>query len=371
MILKIHPAEENCLCLLHGNTFGTICASFLFMSAMIQFTKEGLYCPQGDFYIDPWLPVNKAVITHGHADHARFGNKFYLAQNFTVDIMKHRLGENTYQAVGWNEPVYINGVKLSLHPSGHIIGAAQVRIEYKGEVWVAAGDYKVVDDGISGAFEPIACDTFITESTFGLPVYQWKPQEDIYGNMIDWIIKNKSNGKCSVLIAYSLGKAQRIIEALRPLNETIFAHGAVYNMQQVLINAGVPLLPVERVTPESGKSDFNNSVIIAPSGAEGSSWIRRFEPYELGICSGWMQVRGNVRRSNADRGFILSDHADWQGLLDAIKSTGAGKVFVTHGFQAVFSRYLNEIGIESDEVKTQYGEEDEGIAASSNEISKE
>lgn len=341
------------------------------MAALIQFTKEGLYCPLGDFYIDPWLPVPRAVITHGHADHARFGNKFYLGQNLTVDIMKHRLGENNYQAVDWNEPVYMNGVKVSLHPSGHIIGAAQVRIEYKDDVWVAAGDYKVVDDGISGKFEPIVCNTFITESTFGLPVYQWKSQEIVYDQMLEWIMQNKSNGKSSVLIAYSLGKAQRVIESLRPLKEKIFAHGAVYNMQQVLINAGVPLLPVERVLPEMGKNEFKNAVVIAPSGAEGSSWIRRFEPYELGICSGWMQVRGNVRRSNADRGFVLSDHADWQGLLSAIESTGASKVFVTHGFQAVFSRYLNEIGIESDEVKTQFGEEDESITASSDELNKE
>lgn len=332
------------------------------MSDLIRFTAKGIFCPQGNFYIDPWQPVSRAVITHGHGDHARPGNDAYLAHPLTVAIMHHRLGGHQYQCLDWDVPLMINGVRLSLHPSGHIIGGSQVRLEYKGEVAVAGGDFKLVDDGISGRFEPLRCDTFITESTFGLPIYNWQPQNEIFKAIRDWIAKNKSNGKSSVLIAYSLGKAQRIIEALRPLDEIIWAHGAVYNMQQTLIDAGVPLLPVKRVLPETKKEDLKEAIIIAPPGAEGSSWMKRFTPYEAAICSGWMRVRGNVRRSKAERGFALSDHADWNDLLEAARATGAGQVFVTHGFQAAFSRYLNEIGIDSAEVQTQFGVEDEQVS---------
>lgn len=328
---------------------------------LIQFTQNGMYCPQGDFYIDPWKPVKKAVITHAHADHARPGNSYYLAQKLSIPILKLRLGENQFQSLDWKEQIDINGVKLSFYPAGHIIGSAQVRLEYGGEVWVIAGDYKVTDDGISKPFEPVKCDVFITESTFGLPVYHWKPQQMIFDNMLNWVAENKSRGKASVIIAYSLGKAQRVIEALRPLQEKIYAHGAVYNVQQTFIDEGLPLLPVERITPETSKNDLKEAVIVAPPGAEGSTWMRRFEPYAFAICSGWMQVRGNVRRRNADAGFVLSDHADWEGLIAAVKASGASKVFVTHGFQSVFSRYLNDLGIESAEVKTEFGEEEPSI----------
>lgn len=330
------------------------------MSAIIQFTSKGLYCPQGAFYIDPWLPVNKAIITHGHSDHARPGSKSYLSHTFTKPIMEARLGENVYETIGWNEPIYINGVKLSLHPAGHIIGSSQVRVEYNNEVWVVSGDYKTENDGISGNFEPVRCNVFVTESTFGLPIYKWQPQQEIYDDIRTWIMGNKANGKASVLLAYSLGKAQRVLDALTPFNETILLHGAVWNMQQALVSTGYNGPSIERITPETPKEKFKNSIIIAPSSADGSSWIRKFEPYGLGICSGWMQVRGNVRRNNADAGFVLSDHADWPGLLEAVKATKAEKVYVTHGFQAAFSKYLNEIGIESGEVKTEYGDEKEG-----------
>lgn len=276
--------------------------------------------------------------------------------------MKHRLGENQYQPIEWNTPVYIHGVKVSFHPAGHIVGSSQIRIEYQGEVWVIAGDYKVTDDGISGVFEPVKCHYFVTESTFGLPVYEWQEDATLSGQILDWVVANKANGMASVLIAYSLGKAQRVIEMLRPLKEKIYAHGAVYNMQQVLIESGLPLLPVERITAETPKDALKSAVIIAPSGAEASTWVRRFDPFRAAVCSGWMQVRGNVRRSKADRGFPLSDHADWKGLLQAVEATGAQKVFVTHGFQAAFSRYLNETGIESDEIPTQFGTDDESMS---------
>jgi len=332
---------------------------------LIEFTDKGLYCRSGNFYIDPWKPVEKAVITHAHSDHARVGHQYYLCHHYTKPLLQLRLGENNYHALGWNEQVHINGVKVSLYPAGHIIGSSQIRVEHNGEVWVVSGDYKTENDGISGAFEPVKCHCFITESTFGLPIYNWKPQPEIFTNIQDWIRLNQSNGKASVLIAYSLGKAQRLLPALKEVTDTILVHGAIWNAHQALLAANIPgfsdskLPALEKVTPETTKEKLSGAVVIAPSGAESSPWIKRFSSYSVGVCSGWMQVRGNVRRRNADAGFALSDHADWNGLLHAIKATGAEKVYVTHGFQAAFSRYLNEHGIESAEVKTEFGLEDE------------
>jgi putative mRNA 3-end processing factor len=222
-----------------------------------------------------------------------------------------------------------------------------------------SGDYKTEDDGISGKFEPVPCQHFITESTFGLPIYRWKPQHEIFQDVLDWICKNKEAGKTSVLIAYSLGKAQRLLQCLPAAGLPIFVHGAIWNAHQAITASGIALPDVQRVTPDMSKEKFAGNIIIAPPSAENSSWMKKFSPYGVGVCSGWMQVRGNTRRQNADAGFALSDHADWNGLLQAVKNTGAEKVYVTHGFQSVFSRYLNECGIESSEVKTEFGKEEE------------
>jgi putative mRNA 3-end processing factor len=326
---------------------------------LIDFTDKGLFCRQGNFYIDPWRPVEKAIITHAHSDHARSGSASYLCHRLTLPLLQLRLGPHHYETVEWGQAVYMNGVRVSLQPAGHIIGSSQIRVEYQGEVWVASGDYKTENDGLSGAFEPIACHCFITESTFGLPIYDWKPQPEIFTNIQDWIIKNKNAGKASVLIAYSLGKAQRLLSCVQAVTNTILVHGAVWNVHQALVNAGVLLPPVQWVNADTPKESLKGAVVIAPSGADESPWIKRFNPYEVGVCSGWMQVRGNFRRRNADAGFALSDHADWKGLLQAIKATGAEKVFVTHGFQAALSRYLNEQGIEAGEVKTEFGEDED------------
>jgi putative mRNA 3-end processing factor len=326
---------------------------------LIEFTDKGLYCRPGNFYIDPWRAVEKAVITHAHSDHARWGSRAYLCHRLTRPLLQARLGPNEYQSVEWGEVLHLNGVRVSLHPAGHIIGSSQIRMEYKGEVWVVSGDYKVEDDGLSGVFEPVRCHTFITESTFGLPIYDWKPQPKIFETIQDWIRKNAAEQKTSVLIAYSLGKAQRLLPCIAAVTDRIFVHGAVYNMHKALTDAGVRLPEVERVTPETPRERFRGAVVIAPSGNESGTWIRKFAPYEVGICSGWMQVRGAVRRKNADAGFILSDHADWKGLLQAVKATGAERVFATHGFQAAFSRYLREQGIDAGEVRTEYGGEEE------------
>ena len=326
---------------------------------LIEFSDKGLFCPQGNFYIDPWKPVDKAVISHGHSDHARWGSKSYLCHHDTLPILKLRLGENNYQSLGWNDPVIMNGVSVSFFPAGHIIGSAQVRVEYKGEVWVFTGDFKKENDGISTPYEPVKCHSFITECTFGLPIYRWQPQEEIFNEMKTWIGENVAAGKSSVFIAYSLGKAQRILKPLAETGIPIYAHGAVYNMHTTLQNSGWKLPDIKRVTTDTTKEHLKGCIVIAPSGAEGSSWIKRFSPHATGICSGWMQVRGNRRRKNADAGFALSDHADWEGLISAVKATGAEKVYATHGFQSAFSRHLNSIGIHADEVKTAYGNDEE------------
>ncbi|HUR66958.1 MAG TPA: ligase-associated DNA damage response exonuclease [Chitinophagaceae bacterium] len=326
---------------------------------LIDFTNKGLYCSAGDFYIDPWKPVNKAIISHGHSDHARWGSSSYLCHTHTVPILKLRLGEGNYQGMEWGEHISINGVDVSLYPAGHIIGSSQVRIEYNGEIWVFSGDFKLEDDGLSGAFEPVKCNVFITESTFGLPIYKWKKQSIIYEDIRNWVLANQQADKASVIIAYSLGKAQRVIEAVSAVTEDIYVHGAVWNVQQTLKAAGHQLQAVKKVEADIPKTAYRKAVIVAPSGAESSPWIKRFTPYSLAICSGWMQVRGNARRKNADRGFVLSDHADWEGLLQAVKETGAEKVFVTHGFQSAFSKYLDENGIPAAEVKTAYGDDEE------------
>jgi putative mRNA 3-end processing factor len=326
---------------------------------LIEFTDKGLFCAQGQFYVDPWKAVDKAVITHAHSDHARWGSKYYLCHHYTKPILQLRLGDNHYESIGWNEPVYMNGVRISLHPAGHIIGSSQVRVEYQGKVWVVSGDYKTENDGISGAFEPVTCHSFITESTFGLPVYKWQPQEIQFDAMRHWIQQNKLAGSTSLLLAYSLGKAQRLIKNLASCVDHVFVHGAVYNTQQVLQAAGWDFPVTEKVTADIPKTLFHQNLVIAPGSAADSPWIKKMQPVAVGVCSGWMQVRGNARRRNTDAGFALSDHADWNGLISAVKATGAQKVYVTHGFQSAFSRYLNENGIESAEVKTAFGEEEE------------
>ncbi|PUZ27370.1 putative mRNA 3-end processing factor [Chitinophaga costaii] len=328
---------------------------------MLQFTDKGIYCPAGDFYIDPWLPVERAVITHAHSDHARWGSRKYLCQEYSVPLLKLRLGADLQvQGLPYGESVYFNSVQVSFHPAGHMIGSAQVRIALAGEVWVVSGDYKVEHDGLSTPFEPVTCHTFITESTFGLPIYRWQPQTTVFAGIQQWIQDNQAAGKASVLSAYSLGKAQRLLYNLRHVTGRFLVHGAIAITEQVVRDAGWPLPAVERITPQTPKEAFANAVIICPPSAVGSSWMRRFTPYSLGVCSGWMQVRGNMRRRNADAGFVLSDHADWEGLLQAVKATGAQRVYVTHGFSSVFARYLTEQGgLDAAEIKTAFGDEEE------------
>ncbi len=329
---------------------------------MLKFTDRGIYCVPGDFYVDPWKPVDRAVITHAHSDHARWGMKRYLTHHHSIPVMRHRLGEDIQvQGMEFGESQNINGVRVSLHPAGHIIGSAQVRMEHRGEVWVASGDYKVAPDGFSEEFEPVACHHFITESTFGLPVYKWKPQEEVIKEINDWWRSNAEKGVTSVLVAYALGKAQRVINNVDHSIGRIFTHGAVENTNVVLRSAGLEVLPTTLVEKETSKEEVKGSLVIATPSALGTSWMNRFKPFQTAMASGWMMLRGPRRRRNVDRGFVLSDHADWSELNTAIKATGAENIYVTHGYSTIYSKYLREQGYNASVVETEYeGETDSG-----------
>lgn len=322
---------------------------------LLEFNDNGIYCHAGRFYIDPWKPVDDAVITHAHADHARWGSKRYLAHHLSKEILYYRLGDIVLQTVDYNEPLLKNGVKISLHPAGHVIGSAQIRVEYKGEIWVVSGDYKLEDDGVCAPFEPVKCHSFISECTFGMPVYRWKPQQEIYDAINQWWRQNAAEGKTSVIMGYSLGKAQRILRHLDPSIGQLFAHGVIQNTQEALARDGISLLHTERVTPEIARDRYPGSMILAPPSAAGTPWMKKFLPYSFGYCSGWMSIRGAKRRRAADRGFVLSDHADWNGLITAIAATECESVYLTHGYTASFSRYLAEQGYDAHEAHTLYG----------------
>ena len=325
---------------------------------LVKFTKKGIYCIPGKFYLDPWYPVDYAVISHGHADHARWGNKYYLCHNHSKAILKHRIGADiSIESLGYNEPKTINGVKVSFHPAGHIIGSAQIRLEYKGFVVVFSGDYKTQPDFLTTPFEPVKCHEFITESTFGLPIYKWKTEEELQQELQNWVLQNQQKNRTSVFLGYSLGKAQRIMKLVENIDE-IYVHSAINHLNKAIENSGIYLPKTKLLTADFKKADLQNKIVVLPPALLGSRMLKRLPNAATAICSGWMQIRGNRRWRSVDAGFSVSDHADWDGLLSAIKATEAEKVYVTHGSQATFSKYLNEIGIEAAEVKTEYGEEE-------------
>ena len=331
-------------------------------SDLLIFNSKGIYCPKAQIYIDPWRPVNKAIITHGHSDHARYGHKKYLTHHTNIPIIRHRLGNITIQGISWNEPFRINGVTFSLHPAGHIVGSSQVRVEYKGEVWVFTGDYKTEDDGVCTPYEPIRCNTMITECTFGLPAFKWKPQAKVFEEINSWWKANKEEGKTSVLFGYTLGKAQRIIKHLDPSIGKIYTHGAVENMTEVL-RPQLEMPETQLITKETSSKEINRNMVVAPPSAHGTAWMRKIVPYQTGTCSGWMAFRGARSRRATDKGFVLSDHCDWQGLLQSIKESEATRVICTHGYTDIFSRYLREIGYDASIENTDYQGEREEVSA--------
>ncbi len=321
---------------------------------LLTFTKKGIYCKEGDFYIDPWQPVNDAIITHGHADHASWGHRRYLAHEDSVPILKHRLGDLSIQGIPYDQPLIKNGVRVSLHPAGHVLGSAQIRVEYKGEIWVVSGDYKLQKDPIATDFEPVPCHTFITECTFGLPVYHWPESSQVIRDIESWWSNNQEKGKTSIITAYSLGKAQRILQEINPSIGPIYVHGAIHAMNEVFRGMGKLHSPAQYLDPEIPKSEVIGSLVIGTPSALNSSWVNRLKPFSTASASGWMMLRGSKRRRNVDRGFVISDHADWSGLNEAISSTKAENVICTHGYTDSFARWLREQGLNASTESTQF-----------------
>lgn len=328
---------------------------------LIQSDGRGLYCEPGQFHIDPWAKVDRAIITHAHGDHYAWGCGSYLVADEGRHVFRVRLGEQAQiETLPYGEPRTINGVTVSFHPAGHILGSAQIRVEYQGEVWVVSGDYKRAPDTTTTPFEPVPCHTLITEATFGLPIYRWTDSNIIFEQMNTWWHANAEQGKASVLYCYALGKAQRVLSGLNASIGPIYTHGAVEKLNQAYRESGITLPETQQVT-RAAKPDFKRSMIITPISARSTPWMRRFGDYSSGYVSGWMRIRGARRQRAVDRGFVLSDHVDWPSLLQSIDDSKAERIFVTHGYVPVVTRWLVDHGREAYPLATRW--ENEEMAA--------
>lgn len=328
------------------------------MPHLLEYTPKGLYCPAADVYIDPHRTVPRAILTHAHSDHARRGHKYYLAHRSSEQLLRLRLGKGiNLETVGYDEPVVMNGVRISLHPAGHVVGSAQIRVEHGGEVWVVSGDYKLEPDGVTQPFEPVRCHTFITESTFGLPIYQWPAQAQVFEEINAWWRHNQAAGKVSLMLGYSLGKAQRLLQNVDHGIGKVYVHETIWNVNEAIRQGGTPLPAAVRVDRHVAKGGCVGGLLIAPMSVIRSDWVNKICPYVSGAASGWMALRRMQRSRSTDYGFVLSDHADWPGLIGAIGATGAERVIVTHGSIPVMVRYLGEQGLEAEGFETEYGDD--------------
>jgi putative mRNA 3-end processing factor len=321
-----------------------------------------VWCDAGGFFIDPWRPVERAVVTHAHADHARWGSKHYLGSAAGETVLRARLGDDaSIETIPWGERRRVGGAIVSLHPAGHILGSAQVRVEVGGEVWVVTGDYKVDPDPTCAAWEPVRCHTFVTESTFGLPVFRWPAAATVFGEIDGWWRENREAGRTSLLFGYALGKAQRLLAGVDPGIGPILVHGAVLKLVEAYRAAGVALPDVLPASVENAKKYRGEALVVAPPSAGGSTWVRKFQPASDAFASGWMAMRGTRRRRAGDRGFVLSDHVDWPQLLEAVSATEAERVWVTHGYTDIVARYLrDERGLDARVLPTRFSTDDEG-----------
>ncbi|MBZ5625239.1 MAG: ligase-associated DNA damage response exonuclease [Acidobacteriia bacterium] len=319
--------------------------------ALLELRASGLYCAPGDFYIDPWSPVDRAVITHAHSDHACPGSRAYLTPTTGASLLQFRVGPDpAIQTAGYGEPLTLGEVRVSLHPAGHILGSAQVRLEYRGEVWVVSGDYKLAPDPTCTPFEPLRCHTFVTESTFGLPVFRWPAAASVMDAIHAWWRANQEAGKASLLFAHALGKAQRLLAAIDPSIGPIHVHEAVDRVCQIYRQNRLPLAPTVPT------AEWSRALVIAPPSCHGSAWTRSFGNASTALASGWMRIRGTRRRRSLDRGFVLSDHADWPALLRVIDETRAETVWVAHGYREPLARWLQEHGRRAVAVEARFEE---------------
>ncbi|NOJ81421.1 ligase-associated DNA damage response exonuclease [Myxococcus xanthus] len=323
---------------------------------LMTVTPQGLYCVPGGFHVDPWRPVDRALITHAHGDHARSGSHRYLGARAGKGLLHRRLGADaTIDTLDYGERLRINGVTVSFHPAGHVLGSAQLRVEHGGETWVVSGDYKRAPDPTCAPFEVIPCHTFITEATFGLPIFRWEATEQVAEDILRWWDANRALGRAAVLFCYALGKAQRLLAELAKLTDrTVFIHGALHALLDAYRDAGVHMLPTQPVSQVEKGTSFAGALVLAPPSASSTTWMRRFGEHETGFASGWMRVRGNRRRRGFDRGFVLSDHADWPDLLRTVEDTRAERVLVTHGYAEPLAHYLHEQGVDAAPLATPF-----------------
>ena len=323
---------------------------------LLNVTDHGLYCEAGDFFIDPWMPVDRALITHAHGDHASWGSRNYICAEEGARVLRTRIGNDAIiSSWPWGHQIRINGVNVSFHPAGHILGSAQIKVEHRGETWVVSGDYKSEPDPTCTPFEPVRCNVFVTESTFGLPVYRWSPQSETFKGIAAWWRANKQAGRASIVFAYALGKAQRLLAGLADdAPGQFYTHGAVERLNRDYRDSGIALPPTTYAGSVPKGHNWAGAMIVAPPSAAGSTWLRRFGPASTAFASGWMRVRGARRRRAVDRGFVLSDHVDWPALMSAIDVTSAERILVTHGYREVVVRALRERGLQADTLASRW-----------------
>jgi putative mRNA 3-end processing factor len=328
------------------------------MNDIIEPTPSGLFCRSGNFYIDPRRPVKRAVITHAHADHAREGCLSYLCTRETKALLTARLGSGIQiETLEYGQVLSINAVRLSLHPAGHILGSAQVRVEKDGFVCVVSGDYKRHLDPTCAPFEPLRCHIFVSESTFGLPIFRWPEPNQVMAEINSWWRSNREEGRTSILFAYALGKAQRILDKLDTTIGPILTHGAVEKLNQCYRDIGINLPQTHYVGEYKEKDLIKGALVIAPPSADHPAWMRRFPQRSRAFASGWMRIRGNRRRRAVDRGFVLSDHSDCDGLIRTLKASGAHKILLTHGYATELVRWLQAQGYDARAIPTVDGDQ--------------
>ena len=311
-------------------------------------TRRGLYCPQGDFHIDPCQPVQTAVVTHGHGDHLRRGNARYILARPGIDIARLRLGGRPdVVAPEYGARLRLGATTISLHPAGHILGSAQVRIEYGGQVWVVSGDYKRQADPTCASLEPLECDVFVSEATFARPIYRWPPTSAVVAEIIAWWRDNRDRGVTSVLYCYALGKAQRLLAELAELtSDPVLVHASMTGLIDIYRRASVRMAATLPATTRN-RRDSPGALVLAPPSAVDSPWARRLGAHSSGFCSGWMRLKGELGRRGYDRGFIISDHADWPALVATCLETKARRILLMHGKAAALCRHLSERDVEA------------------------
>ena len=312
-------------------------------------TRSGICCSAGGFYIDPIRPVERALITHGHSDHARAGHGAVLATQETLDIMRLRYGENfagSTQAVCYGEKLKLEGARVSFHPAGHVLGSAQIRVEYNGLRAVASGDYKDISDPTCVPFELVPCDVFITEATFGLPVFR---HPDTAGEILKLLRSIELFPERAHLVgAYTLGKAQRVIALLRAAgyDKPVYIHGAAEATSRYYQSRGIDLGRIGLVR-DANKADLAGHIIVCPPTAMSDRWSRHFPDPVIAFASGWMRVRARARQRGITLPLVISDHADWDGLTATIAGTGASEVWVTHGQEDALVHWCRTKGLKA------------------------